>query len=103
MSYYLAPNFPDMSQSDFVVLYDQFILWFNQTKLEYGPQMSMATENSDQPLPEAQFPFRRLGLALGLNGSEAYVYHQINDSVIAEELWNDSEFWQPSKNISTRT
>ena len=79
-------------------------LWFNQTKLKYGLISSNDTENSDQLLPDSQFPFRRLGLASNWSVSGAYVYHQMNDSIIAEEFWNESEnFWQPSKNISIET
>ena len=92
-----------MSRSDFVGLSTNpgSILWFNQTKLE--TTILTGVDILDQPLPDAQFPFPRLGRAQELNGTGAYIYHQMNDSIIAEEIWNDSLFWQKSKNISITT
>ena len=79
-------------------------LWFNQTKIRYGIPSSGDEESRDLPLSDAQFPFLRLGLASKQNISGSYVYHQMNDSIIAEEFWSESEnFWQPSKNISIET
>ena len=100
-----GPDFADMSQSDFVSVgtFDDYsqILWFNnQTKLQYG----VGTKDQEDLIPEAPFPFRRLALAQDFNETGSYIYHQINDSIIAEEFWSeDSRIWLPSVNISIRT
>ena len=92
-------------------------IWFNQTKIQHGfqsgaqgPDEPVPDEPTpaelvpDEPLPDATFPFRRLGVAQELNGTGVYLYHQIDDSILAEELWiSDLQTWQPSKNISIGT
>ena len=53
------------------------------------------------PVPDAGSPYLRLGSTYRVNTIQTYVYHQVNDSTIAEEVWEEeSSVWQTSKNIS---
>ena len=49
------------------------------------------------PWPRSQFPFNRLASALVSNSTEVYLYHQLDDSVFAEDYWDGtSQFWRSS-------
>ena len=87
-----------MTQSDLVGFSTRSFLRFNQSEIQNGFFASAET-----PIPDAWFPFRRLGASYNSNGVESYIYHQMNESIIAEEIWDEAEFWQPSRNISIGT
>ena len=47
--------------------------------------------------PDSDYPFSRLAMVNSSDGSRAHVYHQLTDTVIVEDLYNDE--WT-STNIS---
>ncbi|KAL9601999.1 MAG: hypothetical protein Q9219_002107 [cf. Caloplaca sp. 3 TL-2023] len=75
-------------------------MWINQSILRiYEDTMRTDTPKS----PETPFPFNRL-TTLYLNSTkETYIYHQISDTVIAEELWDEVNKSWFTKNITIPT
>lgn len=55
-------------------------------------------------MPSVAFPYHRIGTAFLVNGTNSYVYHQVDDLTLAQEQWDeDAPFWLPSVNISIDT
>ena len=67
------------------------LLWFNQSNIQNSFDIEL--DSTETPVPDTSFPFRRLGAAVNSNGVESYNYHQMNESTIAEEIWDEAEFW----------
>ena len=87
----------DADHTDFCALGDGEVLWFNGST----PTILDSSDNFDLPVPNVTFPYRHFGSTYGVNATQTYVYHQVNDSTIAEEVWEkQSSLWQRSKNIS---
>ena len=40
--------------------------------------------------PQSPFPFSRLAGMIPVNGSDFFIYHQLNASSFAEDQWDDS-------------
>ncbi|KAL8674522.1 MAG: hypothetical protein Q9224_007496 [Gallowayella concinna] len=72
-------------------------LWFNHSTSRLYTQYEV-------PIPNTQSSFYRFAGTHASNFTNTYIYHQLSDSVIAEELWDngDSGFWI-SSNITIDT
>lgn len=53
-------------------------LWYNQSKILYTP----VPLNSD-------ILFTHFASTFAENSGNTYLYHQLSDSIVAEELWDD--------------
>ncbi|KAI4248773.1 MAG: hypothetical protein LQ352_005810 [Teloschistes flavicans] len=53
--------------------------------------------------PTSQFPFNRLASIYAINSNSTYLYHQLSDTIIAEELWDGISGVWISKNITIDT
>ena len=64
--------------------YTLFGFWVNGTSLAAYTTKNIALST----MPESPFPFSRLaGTTVG-NSSDVYLYHQINETAIAEDVYN---------------
>ena len=73
-------------------------MWFNESTLQidaWNNPVNMPTI----PVPNFVFPFQRICAAFVANSTSSYVYHQVNESTMAQEQW-DEDLWQPSVSIS---
>ena len=86
-------GFIEMNKIDFAFLAGGELLWFNQTTL-------LNLCDPSFPVPQVAFTY---GTTYIVNGTDSYLYHQIDDSTLAEEHWDNSPFWLPSRNISINT
>ncbi|KAL8922842.1 MAG: hypothetical protein Q9208_004967 [Pyrenodesmia sp. 3 TL-2023] len=76
--------------SDIVLLspkrgFDNHVLWFNGSTLQGDPNMPSVGA------PSTPFPFQRLASTYATNFTKTYLYHQLDDSTIAEEFWDDAK------------
>lgn len=71
----------------------QAAVWYNQSQVE-----------SSHVAPSSDFPFPHFASTFANSSNNTYLYHQLSDSIIAEELWDGdtSGFWI-SKNITIET
>ncbi|KAL8925826.1 MAG: hypothetical protein Q9208_003323 [Pyrenodesmia sp. 3 TL-2023] len=79
------------------------------------PRLNRETLETDAgfeiPLPKSSFPYQRLAGTYAENFTVSYLYHQLSDSVFAEDLWDDkSKVWisktftiDTSEELSTAT
>lgn len=79
-----------------------FGLWVKGTKLimlAFGGSLMVPDNGApSQKAPASPFPFARFA---AINDTAFYLYHQINSSVFAEDVWDSGAFdWVSSKNIS---
>lgn len=78
--------------SDVAVIQPENFFWVNGTQ----PVMSL-----NSAPPESSFPFARLASATVSDLSTTYLYHQINGTTIAEELWDNSlNAWMATEYIT---
>ena len=69
-------------------------IWFNDSQLQ----------TVYEPSPSSKLPFHRFTTTFAENATNTYLYHQLSDSVLAEELWDGgtSGFWI-SSNVTIET
>ena len=96
----LTVNSSDINDLGFATLAGGKVLWFNQSTLQSD---NLGEGNPAPPVLPARFPYQRLGTADVVNGTDSYVYHQINESTIAQEYWDGGSLWLPSVNITIET
>lgn len=53
--------------------------------------------------PSSQFPFNRLTSTYATNSNSTYLYHQLSDTILAEELWDGTSGFWISSNITIDT
>lgn len=72
------------------------IVWLNQSRLDPYDISGRRGQS-----PKNRFPYPHFASTWATNSTNSYVYHQLNDTVIAGELWDggESDFWI-SKNIT---
>jgi len=74
-----------------------FSIWINDTK----PTPLIVDPAYNFPLPKTAFPFSRLASAISADTSLTYLYHQMNGTTIAEEIFDLSlNVWLPTVYIS---
>ena len=83
----------DINDLGFAALAGGQLLWHNQSTLQGD---SLDLEKPAAPVPPARFPYQRLGTADVVGGNDSYVYHQINESTIAQEYWDGGPLWLSS-------
>ena len=69
--------------------------WVDQSKLRFS--------NSDlpsPPKPDTVFTYEHLAWVFGMNRSMNYLYHQMSESVIIEDLWDDDNGFWTTRNIT---
>lgn len=71
-------------------------IWFNQSTLLFVDERSLLS-------PSADFPFPRVASTFAKNATYNYLYHQISDSILAEEVWDGTSGFWISKNITIGT
>ena len=80
-----------------------FALWVKQNQLKmiaYGGSR-MVPLGAPPPTPASPFPFARFA---AINSSAFYLYHQINSTVFAEDVWDSAALnWVSSENITIST
>ncbi|KAL9118691.1 MAG: hypothetical protein Q9187_004762 [Circinaria calcarea] len=95
-----------MQASDVFVPSDprSFGLWVKETKLimfAFGGTLMVPDNDNGVPsqkAPASPFPFARFA---AINDTAFYLYHQINSSVFAEDIWDSgARNWVSSQNIS---
>lgn len=69
--------------------------WVNKTRLEMQSLFwSLPTSVGPNFGPETEFPYTRLAVTVPFNASAYYLYHQLNQTTIAEDRWSpDSGVW----------
>lgn len=73
---------------------------FNKSTLVFGDtDMGQAAP----PSPKSDFPFPRVTSTIVANGTGTCLYHQISDSILAEENWDGTSGTWISKNIMIDT
>ena len=93
---------PLMQASDFFIPDDgpSFTLWVKEQKLimaAWGGDL-MVPYGQPPNLPKSPFPFARFA---AVNQTNFYLYHQINSSHFAEDVWDSEALnWVLSTNIS---
>lgn len=90
-----------MGSSDIALLPRAGVAWFNQSTLQIDGGGSPGT-----PLPRSQFPFPRI--AGTTNNSTArvgitYLYHQLSDRILAQEVWDGTSGFWITNNITIDT
>lgn len=75
------------------------ILWFQGSAL----RMEKSIMLNSYPIPKSSFPFHRLASTPAENATFSYLYHQLSDSVFAEDLWDDTSQLWISKNFTIET
>ncbi|KAL8871332.1 MAG: hypothetical protein Q9174_002813 [Haloplaca sp. 1 TL-2023] len=95
-SYYPPSSSPDiisLAPSPNYYMHDAFL---NDTIL--------SGTSSGTPNPDSGFPYHRLAGTLGTNQTKTYLYHQLDGTTLAEDMWDGDEtgFWI-SKNITIDT
>ena len=75
----------DSAATDLIFLHGDVMAWFNKTSLVMN----------GAPLPTSSFPYKHLAGTSKVNTTESYIYHQLNETTIAEEYWDGgrSDFW----------
>lgn len=67
------------------------------------PQWGFGFQTGGVPLSSLRFPFNRLASTFADNATSTYLYHQLTDTILAEELWDGtSAFWIQS-NVTIET
>ena len=93
-----------MDLSDSCVLAAGEVLWLNGTILAVENQKGPCCSSAGDSMPNAPFPYQRLGCAFIPNATQTHVYHQLNGSTLAQEIWDEkSGAWLPSTLISIAT
>ena len=78
----------------------QFSVWVNGSRLAVLPHLASGEVGLSHQL-KAFFPFKRLASATSSDHSASYLYHQINGTTIAEEMWDAlTNQWLPSSYIT---
>lgn len=87
-----------MKDSDLVILNPvQAAIWVNGTE----PQILSYNEPVPYFAPHVSFPFKRLASAVSNELTENYLYHQINETTLAEETYVVTlNYWLPSNYIT---
>ncbi|MCJ1384309.1 hypothetical protein MMC17_007425 [Xylographa soralifera] len=70
---------------------NSFLFYVNGTKLESSPLQPATSEGPPISPPLSPFPFTRLANTVGLTADTSqviYLYHQINETTIAEDQWD---------------
>ena len=84
---YSQPTYVGIDDSDIVIVgAAQFAIWVSGTEamaFSYGEPRSYET-------PNVSFPFKRLASTTSPDRTESYLYHQINKTTIAEEVFIES-------------
>ena len=66
--------------------------WVNKTQLEMQPVSGYS--GGPNSGPDTEFPYTRLAGTVPVNASAYYLYHQLNQTTIAEDRWSpDSGVW----------
>ncbi|KAL8915805.1 MAG: hypothetical protein Q9208_008833 [Pyrenodesmia sp. 3 TL-2023] len=92
-----------LGSSDIALLSPGQPLYFDQSTMRVSATHHGKKYRAKLPLPNTPFPFNRLASTFARNGTNSYLYHQISDSIISEDLWDDtSGFWITS-NITIET
>ena len=92
--------FGEIDRSGFGTLAGGQALWFNQSTLQTD---SRPSAGGAAPIPHTAFPYQQFDTAFVVNGTNSYVYHQINETTIAQEHWDAGPSWLPSVNITIDT
>ena len=84
-------------QSDLAFANGNF-MWINGTQ----PVNTLnPVGGSRLPVPNSSFPFTRLASTRSADPSTTFLYHQISDTTLAEEQWDQSEgSWLPTVYIT---
>ncbi|KAL8899409.1 MAG: hypothetical protein Q9207_006215 [Kuettlingeria erythrocarpa] len=97
-----GPTLGPLGSSDIVYIDNgrQGVAWFNQSKLQID------ASQAGPPIPKTPFPFLRIAAtysnSTGLNGI-AYLYHQLSDTILAEEVWDSTSGFWITNNITIET
>ncbi|KAL8688499.1 MAG: hypothetical protein Q9218_005607 [Villophora microphyllina] len=86
--------------SDIAPLMQGGALFLNQSVPQYGFGFP---PKGELPLPTVQFPFEHLASTYAKSSSSTFIYHQLSDTVLAEELWDDTSGFWISNNITIDT
>ncbi|KAL9583823.1 MAG: hypothetical protein Q9203_004915 [Teloschistes exilis] len=90
-----------VADSDVAPLAQGGALFLSHSTSQYGfdPIAYGGTTQS----PTSRFPFNRLTSTYATNSNSTYLYHQLNDTVLAEELWDGTSGFWISSNITIDT
>ncbi|KAL8899410.1 MAG: hypothetical protein Q9207_006216 [Kuettlingeria erythrocarpa] len=82
---YTPKNFSDIVLLSSKLGFDNHALWLNGSRLEGN------TDLTSVGMPRTAFPFQRLAGTYAANSTKTYLYHQLDDSTLAEEFWDDAK------------
>ena len=77
-----------------------FGIWVNGTRMEYFSVREINYDNWPTASPSSPFPYPRLASTLPVNSTAIYIYHQINATIFAEEVWDEAVGSWRSSNVS---
>ena len=77
-----------------------YYLWVNHTVLSF---FYIRDDSPIDSSPTSPFPFARPAAATVVDSTTFYLYHQINGSVLVEDIWDMATVSWSSSNISIRT
>ena len=88
-----------MSNVDTLASYQSgpYALWVNGTDLSFELSTGLKIP------PSSPFPHTRMALTNPTNSTALYLYHQINATTIAEDIWDGSDLGWASSNITIPT
>ena len=92
-----------ISQSDLATfgLWASCTLWINNTRAIVHPTNYTTLTEIECVEPAIAFPFTRLASVTLLDGTETFLYHQINETTLAEEHFlSRLSTWAPSQYIT---
>jgi len=97
-----SPTYANFPISDIAVSYipaesKRRVVWVNATKLVSEDPLDLASS------PISPFPYARLAVITPSNGKVFYLYHQINASILAEDIYDPYIRSWTSNNISIPT
>ena len=85
-----AEDYSSIHQSDIAAFGSAHGIWINGTQ----PVLIETRDYEKVMLPSNEFPFTRLASATSADQSTTYLYHQMNGTTFAEEVWDDAlENW----------
>lgn len=95
---YQRPSFAGIKDSDLATLNPlQAAIWINGT----DPEILTYYEPGPYVAPHVSFPFKRLASAVSNELTESYLFHQINETTLAEEIYVVTlNYWLPSNYIT---
>ncbi|KAL8786833.1 MAG: hypothetical protein Q9213_002570 [Squamulea squamosa] len=91
------------SIADVAPLAQGHVLFLNQSKLDRGAGPLVFGAGVDLPLSSPRFPFEHLASTFANDSNSTYVYHQLSDTILAEELWDGTSGFWISNNITIQT